>query len=448
MTTDPFSALSYGALFQTPTARDLLSEESRIRAMLRFEAALARVEARHGIIPKKAGRLIDKTLKGVVIDPAALATSADAAGVPVPALISEIRKTLPEDVAHYVHWGATSQDVIDTALVLVLADAVSHFDQRLRTLIARLAALARRHRATVMLARTRLQQAAPTTFGLKVAGWRAPLIRARARLSELKPRLLALQFGGASGTLAPLGEAAAAVHDDLARELGLVAPAMPWHTQRDAIVEFAAWLALTAGSLGKIGLDVGLLAQSEVAEVRESADRSRGGSSTLPQKSNPVLSETMVALARYCAGALANMQNAMLVENERGGAGWALEWLTLPNMIVAADAALSHALAIAEELIVDAGRMRENFEASRDLALAEAAAFALARHMPRHEAQAMVRDAAFEAIKTGVGLIEILQGRTDRPIDWAHLSRPENHLGAADAFTDRAIGDDGQDKAK
>ena len=290
-----------------------------------------------------------------------------------------------------------------------------------------------------MLARTRLQQAAPTSFGLKLAGWRAPLVDHRARLAALRQRLLQVQFGGAAGTLAPLGDRGIAVLEALAGELDLAAPALPWHTRRDTLAECAGWLSLVTGSLGKLGFDVGLMAQSAIGELRESGDAGRGGSSTLPQKANPVSSEMLVTLARHNAGALAAMHQALLHENERSGMAWSLEWLTLPGMLMATDAALVHAQRIADGLVVDAARMRANIEASGGLVLAEAASFALAAHMPRPAAQALVRDAVATAQAEGRHLVDVLAERCDAPVDWADLRRPEPSLGVAGAFIDRAL---------
>lgn len=441
MTGDPFTSAVHGELFSTAEMRALLGDEVRIAMMCRVEAALARAEAKNGVIPQAAAEAIVAGAAGFEPDLAAIGAGSDSAGVPVPALVAQLRAAVGGDAATWVHWSATSQDIVDTALVLVLRDAVAQLDGRLAVLVDRLGDLARAHRDTVMLARTRLQQAAPTTFGLKVAGWRAPLVAHRRRLTEIRSRLLVVQFGGAAGTLAPLGDKGDAVMDALAGELGLAAPAMPWHTRRDALTEFAGWLSLVTGALGKIGLDVGLMAQSEVGELRESGDASRGGSSTLPQKANPVGCEMLVTLARHNAGALATMHQAMLHENERSGMSWSLEWLTLPGMLMATDAALAHAQRIAEGIVVDADRMRANIDASHGAALAEAAAFALAAHMSRAEAQALVKSAVASAFADGRHLIDVLAESGPAAIDWAALRRPENYLGAAGAFIDRALDD-------
>jgi 3-carboxy-cis,cis-muconate cycloisomerase len=355
-------------------------------------------------------------------DPAALAAKTAEDGVPVPALVAALRQAVAasagEEAAQAVHWGATSQDILDTGLVLRLRRVIAILETRLAALIQALAGLADAHRATVMPGRTRSQQATPTSFGLKAAGWLAPLLRDRDRLQELKPRLLLLSFGGASGTLGALGEHGTRVEAALAEILDLAVPPMPWHSQRDGIAEFAGWLALVTGTLGKLGRDLILLAQTEVAEVRPGAG---GGSSTMPQKSNPVGPETLVAIARFNAGMAGQLQQAMLHEHERDGA------------------ALNHALAVTGSLTVDTARMAGQFEASHGLLLAEAASFALAAHMPRPEAQRLVKEAAAKATATGRHLFDLLAEASTAPVDWLALRDPARHLGAADAFIDRVL---------
>ncbi len=439
MTSDPFGAMSHGDLFATGEMRARLSEERRIAEMVRFEVALAQAEAACGVIPGAAATDIAARLEGFAPDLQAIGRGTEGAGVPVPALVAQLRTAVGGEAANYLHWGATSQDAIDTALVLVLREVLDSFDKQLDELIDTLAARAREHRETVMLARTRLQQAAPTTFGLKLVGWREPLLRVRARMAELRPRLLMVQFGGAAGTLAPLGDDGPAVRKALADALGLGVPATPWHTQRDGIGELASWLSSLTGALGTIGLDVGLLAQSEVGEVRETGEARRGGSSTLPQKANPVRSETLVTLARYNANAVSGVHQAQLAEHERSGAAWSLEWLTVPNMILAASGALNHANHLTAELVVDGARMRANIDATNGLCLAEAASFALSEHMPRADAQKLVSEACAEVSRTGENLIAILSARSDATVDWQALAEPGNYLGSAAAFVDAAL---------
>lgn len=439
MTADPFGAPSHGNLFATSAMRALLSDAHRCAAMVAVEIALAKAEGACGVIPADSAEEITRALDGFVVDNAALGEGAESAGVPVPALVGQLRKAVGGEAARSIHWGATSQDILDTAQVLVLREAIGQFEADLNAIIDGLADLAREHAHTVMLARTRMQQAAPTSFGLKVAGWRAPLLRDRERLNELKPRLFVVQLGGAAGTLAPLGDKGSKVREGFAAELGLGLTDTPWHNQRDVLVEFANWVVLVTGSLGKIGLDVGLLAQSEVGEVRESGESGRGGSSTLPQKSNPVSSEILVTLARYNANAVGAMHQAMLHEGERSGSAWSLEWLTLPNMVLALSGALAHARRIAGGLVVDSARMSANIDATNGLCLAEAVSFALSQHMPRPEAQTLVTAMCVEAMKFDQNLIDLVRAQTDAPVDWDAVRRPENWLGDAKVFIENAL---------
>lgn len=428
----------YGGLFSDPEIAALFRDRAEIRAMLRVEGALARVQGRLGVIPAEAAERIAHVADSVEIDPARLAEGTARAGVPVPALVDVLREAIGGEAAGYVHWGATSQDIVDTATVLRLRTALELCDVRLDGLIRDLAGLAEAHRGTLMAGRTRAQQALPTTFGLKVAGWLAPLVRHRRRLAELRPRLFVVQFGGGAGTLAALGDRGLEVMLALADELDLGQPVAPWHTQRDGLGECAGWLSLVTGALGKIGQDIVLMAQSEVGELVEGGE-GRGGSSTLPQKANPVAGEVLVTVARINAGLLANMHQALIQEHERGGAGWLSEWLTLPRMAALTGCALRHAGDLAARLEVRGDRMRANLNAANGLVLAEAATFALARHMPRAEAQAAVKAACVKTGETGRHLVDILAETVDAPVDWRALRDPANYLGEAERLIDRVI---------
>jgi len=437
--TDPFDSEIYGGLFAPPDLTALFTDGHHVQTMLAVEAALARVQAALGVIPADAGDKIHRAIDTFEADYADLGEGTASAGLPVPALVAQLRAAVGGEAAGFVHWGATSQDIMDTALVLVLRQVIAILDNDLEKLAGLLADLADNHGNTIMLARTRSQQAAPTTFGLKVAGWRAPLVRHRHRLTELQPRLLVVQFGSAAGTLAPLGDRGVEVMKGLAQELDLAVPPLPWHTQRDSLGEFAGWLATLAGSLGKIGQDVVLMAQTEVAEVRESADPSRGGSSTLPQKSNPILSEALITLARYTAGAVGNVYQAAVQEHERGGPGWALEWFVLPKLVMAVGAALAHTITLIENLQVDPARMNANMAAANGLFLAEAASFALSEHMVRTDAQALVKAACRQAVSDGRHLMDILAELTEAPVDWVALKDPARYVGVANALIERAL---------
>ena len=287
-----------------------------------------------------------------------------------------------------------------------------------------------------MPARTRGQQATPTSFGLKAALWMMPLLRWRERLPRVRAELRVVSLGGASGTQAALGPDARAVETTLAKRLGLAVAPLPWHVARDGIVEAGGWLAGLAGSLGKIAGDIVELSSSEIGELRIAG---AGGSSTMPNKQNPNRAEAIAALAEQASDLIGPLHRSALHRQERGGVAWFTEWLTLPPLAVATGAALRHGNALLASLDVQAERMRANVGASHGLLLAEAASFALARHMPRPEAQEMVKEACAETLKSGTNLIDLLAARSDAPIDWAALRDPTQQLGQAEAMIDRAL---------
>jgi len=443
MTVSPFDSAIFGRLYSDPELLPLFGGDAVIDAMVEVEVALAKVQGGLGIIPAKAAREIAKAGASFQPDFEAIAEGTKSSGVAVIALVDQLRSAAG-DAGQYVHWGATSQDIIDTGLVLRLKKALDIINRRTGVAAQTLAHLTGTHRQTIMCGRTRSQQALPVTFGLKAAGWLDALLDSRTSFDELLPRLLKVQFGGAAGTLAALGDAGIAVSDGLARELELQAASAPWHTNRTSFVQFASHLCVTTGVLGKIGQDIILLSQSEVGEVRQGDGG--GGSSTMPQKSNPVIAETLVALARMNAGLLGTMAQAQIQEHERGGPGWQLEDLTLPQMVVACGAALQHTQNMLSELVVDKKRMRQNLDASGGLILAEAATFALAEKIGRADAQALVKKTLAEALSSSQNLIDLLETKTDAPIDWAALANPANYLGVSDALISRVLEKHGKTK--
>lgn len=436
MTVSLFDSEIHGRLFADGAINGLFSDDAVIRAMVDFEVALARVEARLGIIPGDAAQAIEAAAAAFTPDMADIAAGAEGAGVPVVPLVQQLRAAAGGVAAGYVHWGATSQDVIDTGFAIRLKEVFGLLSDRLDALMDQLAALANEHRGTVMAGRTRSQQAAPTTFGLKAATWLDSLIGNRDRLAEIRPRVLAVQFGGATGNLSALGTDGIEVMEGLAAELGLTAPAAPWTSQREAMAELANWFSLLTGTIGKMGQDLMLLAFNEVAEVRPGAG---GGSSTMPQKANPVGCEVMVTAARLNATLISAVHQALIQEHERGGPGWQLEWATLPQMAASAGGALKHAVAVTADIEVRADRMRANLDASGGLILAEAARFALADHMPRDKAQALIKEACTAVAQTGRPLMQILAERTGAPVDWDAVADPANYLGVTDALIDRIL---------
>ncbi|WP_336232825.1 3-carboxy-cis,cis-muconate cycloisomerase [Thalassospira sp. CH_XMU1458] len=437
MSVSPFDSALLGNLFSDPEIAALFDDRAQIASMLLFESALAAAEARAGVIPEKSATRIAEVCRDFTPDPASLAAGTASAGVPVPALVKALKAEIGGEDARYVHFGATSQDVVDSALVLQLRDAVAIIRRRIRKLAKALSAHADTHRKTVMIGRTRSQQAVPTTFGLKAAGWLAPLVRIDHRIDSLSSDLLRISFGGAAGTLASIGVKAADVESNLSEELDLPLADMPWHAQRDVLVDFASQLTALTGALGKMGQDLVLLAQSEIAEVQPGKG---GGSSTMPHKSNPVQAEMLVTLARFNAGLLGTFAQAQLHDHERSGASWLLEWLTLPQIITATGAALAQAVDMVPDLKINADRMAENLELSRGAMLAEAATFALADHLGRDAADKLVKDAIAKSAENASNLFDELPKLTDAPVDWVHIRNPANYIGQSDVFIDRVLG--------
>ncbi len=334
------------ALAGDPELEALFADVADLAAMLRFESTLAEAQAAAGMIPPEAAARIAETCAGFAPDRAALRAGLARDGVVVPELVRQLRAAVGEPHGRHLHRGATSQDVVDTSLVLRLAPALDVFDARLDALDAALAALSARDGAAPLMAQTRMQRALPFTAADKLETWRGPLPRHRARLAELRPRLIRLQLGGPVGTRAELGADTDAVAGRMAGRLGL-ADAPAWHTQRDGVVEFGQWLALVCGSLGKMGQDVALMVQNEVGTAKLAGG---GTSSAMTHKSNPVPAELLVSLARYAAGLSGTLAGAMVHENERSGAAWMLEWLVLPRLVVTAGAALNTASSLVENL--------------------------------------------------------------------------------------------------
>jgi 3-carboxy-cis,cis-muconate cycloisomerase len=332
--------------FDHPLLSGLLGDEeiaghftvaAELGAMADFERALALAEAAEGIIPAEAAGAIADRIATFQPDVDGIRAATARDGVVGVDYVRQLRSWVGEPHAGHVHHGATSQDVVDTALVLRLRAAVAILAGRLEAVEAALAQLAGRFAGRSLMGRTRMQDALPITVGDRIAAWRGPFQRHRQRLEELRPRLLAVQFGGAVGTLDKLGGKGREVVRRMAAELGLAVPERSWHTQRDSLAEFAAWLALVTGSLGKIGADIGLMAQSGPGEI---ALAGGGGSSAMPHKANPVGAEVLVALARFVATLSGGMAQALVAEQERSGAAWTLEWMLLPQMVVATAAAL------------------------------------------------------------------------------------------------------------
>jgi 3-carboxy-cis,cis-muconate cycloisomerase len=436
-----------GPLFGLADAARLLDDRARLQGMLDFEAALARAEAAVGVIPAAAAGPIAAKAKAELFDLAALAAATAQAGNPAIPMVKQLTAKVAADdtlAARYVHWGATSQDAMDTGLVLQLRAYLDLIEADLVRLEAALAELARRHRGTLMVGRTWLQQALPLTFGLKAAGWLDAVSRHRTRLRELRPRLLVLQLGGAVGTLASLGGRGLEVTTALAQELGLAAPDLPWHGSRDRVAELATWLGLLTGTLGKMARDWSLLMQTELGEVLEPAGEGKGGSSTMPHKRNPVAAAVVLAAATRAPGLVATLLAGMVQEHERGLGGWHAEWEALPELALLAAGALRHTALTMEGLEVDPAAMRAGLATTRGLIMAEAVQMALGARLGRQEAHGLMERAAKQAVAEGQDLGEVLRRM---PEVAAELSGPEldrlldpaGYTGSTEAFIDRAL---------
>ncbi len=372
-----------------------------------------------------------------------LAASARNVGYPVVGLVTGLSRAAGE-AGGWTHWGATTQDIMDTATVLQVREGLTLIRAGLSAMVAALAMQADRHRRTVMAGRTHLQQALPTTFGLKCAVWMQPLITHVHRLDALRPRAEVVSFAGAAGTLASLGDQGIAVMEGLAAELGLAASAAPWHVSRDSFAETIAFLGLVCGSLAKLATDVILLAQTEVGEMAEPYIAGRGSSSTMPQKRNPIASEYILAAARTVHALMPVMFGAMAADHERATGPWQAELLVLPQAFVLTHGALQHAEAIAEGLVIDAERMRRNLDLTGGLIVSEAVMMGLAAHIGRGEAHHVVKHACDIALAEHIPLAEALArdasvaGRIDRA-SIERLTDPAHYLGSSDAFIDRVL---------
>ena len=444
MSVNPADSTVFGGLFGSDAMRAVFSEEGFVQKMLDVEAALARVEARLGLIPAASADAITAAAKLERVSLAEIGKSARTVGYPVVGLVKALGRAAGGDASRHVHWGATTQDIMDSAVVLQMRDGLALIETSLRRVIAGLADQARRHRGTVMAGRTHLQHALPITFGYKVAVWLAPLVDHLARLAELRPRVLTLQFGGAVGTLASLGARGRAVAEGLAAELGLAAPAAPWHVDRARVVEAASFLGLVCGSLAKLATDVMLLMQSELGEAFEPHQSGRGGSSTMPQKRNPIACEYVIAAARGVHALVPLLLNAMAQDHERATGPWQSEWLALPQIFVLSAGALEHGTVLAEGLTVDAPKMRRNLDLHEGLIMAEAVMMALAEAIGRDTAHHVVQEACDRAIERKRPLAEMLaeDGAVQPHLDRTALDRltdPASYLGECDAVVDRVL---------
>ena len=416
--------------------------------MLDVEAALARAEAKLGLVPAAVADSITRAARAENLRLDFIADSTRRIGYPVAAIVKELGRVAGEEAARFVHLGATTQDILDTALVLQLREVFAILRRYLEALARSLAAHAVRYRDTPMAGRTHLQHAVPITFGLKCAVWASPLITHLERLEQAERRILVVQFGGAAGTLAALGKNRSAVADALARELGLGVPILPWHVERDAFAEMSTILGLICGSLSKFAYDVILMMQTEVGEISEPHEDGRGGSSTMPQKRNPIASEYIMAATRVVHALVPVMLTAMTADHERSTGPWQSESIALPQCVAFTAGALSHARSIADGMIVDTERMRRNLDLTAGLIMAEAVTTALIPAIGRAAAEAAVTRACNRAIEMRSSLAAALRDDPElRPLlSDAEIERiterindPSAYLGSAGEFVDRVV---------
>jgi 3-carboxy-cis,cis-muconate cycloisomerase len=437
----PFSSLAMDRVF---------SRNNQLREMVRFEWALSAALESADIAREGAAAALEPFLDAEFVDVAELDEQTRRAGnlaIPFVRQLTAAVRSRDEEAARTIHLGATSQDVLDTALVLQIGEGLKLIGAGLRDIDEHWARLARAHAGTVLTGRTWLQAGPPVTLGLKIAGWLAALRRHRRRLESIRERALVLQFGGAVGTLAALGDKGMVVSAALAQKLNLHEPELPWHTHRDNLVEVATVLGMLVGTLGKFARDVSLLMQTEVAEVFEPAEEGRGGSSTMPHKRNPVACAVVLSAATRVPGLVATLLTAMVQEHERGLGNWQAEWETLPEIFRLTAAALDRTLETACGMRVDPAKMAANLKASLGLPMAEAVSVALAAHIGRERAHDLVQRASQSAVATGRHLREILGESAEireylNAADIERLMDPGNYLGSARTFIARVLGED------
>ena len=433
----------FGSHFTTAEMAAIFADRQTVAYYLEVERSLARVQAELGLIPAEAAAAIDAGARQERLDWEALVAGIPAAGVPTIPLVKQIIDAIGA-AGEWVHFGATSQDIMDTALVLQMRDALAIVDQDLAELKGILIGLARTHRDTVMVGRSQLQQALPTTFGLKAAGWLSMILRHEERLTQLRPRLLVGQFSGAVGTLASLGEEGLAVQAALCAALRLAQPLLGWHTSRDNLAEVTSFLGVVGGSLAKIGYDIALMAQIEIGEAAEAYSPGRGGSSTMPQKRNQIGPQRLMVTGRLLKHQVNIMLEALVTDHERGTGIWPLEWAALPEAFRLVAVSLAEGIKLLAGLQLFPERMAANLALSRGTLLAEAVMMALAPHIGRAAAHALLEEAVAHTLATDSDLATILQNmptvtRWLSPADIQRLTDPAQYLGVAGQMVDNVV---------
>ncbi len=422
----------------------IFAPETHVQYLLVFEAALARAEARAGVIPVEAAEAIASCCHAELFDVEALYQEAAAAGTPVIPLVRMLTAQVETPAHRFVHWGATSQDAIDTALMLQMREGLALLSAGTEAICSSCAQLAEQHRHTLMAGRTLMQQALPITFGLKAAHWLAQVTRQTRALHVHRQQTLAVQLGGAAGTLASLGEYGSRVAQLLAEELRLSLPELPWHTERDRVAEIASTLGIVAGAMAKIAGDVVLLAQTEIGEVTEASAPGKGGSSAMPQKHNPVDSINAITSARLALGFVPVILCALPQEHERAAGGWQAEWTTIPALFIHTASAVERVRAVVAGLRIDPARMRANLEMTHGLIMAEALTTALAARVGRPEAYRLVEALARQVSTSDDTLLQAALASEAvssalTPGELAQALDPANYLGSTDEFINHAL---------
>ena len=431
-------------MFSSAAMRDVWSDENRTAKYLEIEKALAIVQGRLGIIPAEAAAEIVRNCDISKIDMEKLREQTERIGYPILGVVSQLNALCRDKLGEYCHWGATTQDITDTATSMQIREGLAIVESELAAISAELVKLARKYRDTPVVGRSNLQQAIPVTFGYKIATILAAVERHRDRLEQLKPRVLVGEFGGACGTLASLETGAMETQAGLMAELKLGQPPIAWHTVRDNIAEVGAFLGLVGGTLGKIAMDVKLMMQTEVAEVFEPYAHGRGSSSTMPQKRNPISSCYIHAAASVVRQHAAALMDAMIADHERSTGPWEIEWIVLPEAFCLTAGALMQTRSVLEGLEVDAERMRANIDITNGLVMSEAVMMGLGRYIGREVAHDLVYDLCRESLKQHKPLIDLLaahpeiKGHLDRGA-LEKLSDPANYLGQAGVMIDRVL---------
>ena len=444
MTATALDSAIFCDIFSTPQMRRIFSDEARTGYCLEIEAALARAQARLGVMPETAAREIVHQCRIENIDFARLKKQTERIGYPILGIVQQIVDLCADGLGEWCHWGATTQDITDTAAILQIRAALELVEKDMDAIAGALGDLSRRYRDTPMAGRSNLQQAVPLTFGFKTAALLAAMQRHRERLAQLRPRVLVGEFGGAVGTLASLGGSGLKVQAELMRELGLGQPDIAWHTVRDGIGEVACFLGLLTGTLGKISMDVKLLMQTEVAEVYEPFHEGRGSSSTMPQKRNPISCLYIHATTALVRQHVAALLEAAVADHERSTGPWQIEWIALPEIFLLASGALAQTKLMLTGLEVDTDRMRANLDLTRGAIVSEAIMMGLGPHLGRQRAHDLVYDICRKVAASGEPLVEVLARDRDvsRHLTRAQLEKmcdPSAYLGLAGEMIDKVL---------